>query len=507
MPELLVQNFSQPGRAGCEWIFQDRRPQGCGRRVYRDVLTACPGKSTHTLRLSRYWIYKLLLLLIMSVLGMKLAHAQTWDFSLHKHRSGVPGPTLLVIGGIQGDEPGGFNAASLLATEYKIKRGEVWVVPNLNFESIIKRSRGVHGDMNRKFKHITDADPEYQTVQKIKDIIRDKQVDIILNLHDGSGFYAPEYIDQKRNPNRWGQSLIIDQDDVDGVSFGQLGTIAHYITRQANRHIDDAAHYYYVKNTHTRLGNREMEKTLTYYAIQNGKSAFGIEASKSFNTPDRAYFHLNMVECFMKFLGIDYERTFELEVADVERRINNNIRLALYDNRMLFDMRNVRKQLRYIPIQKDGPIRFSASNPLIAVLDNKHSYHVHYGNRSVTQLLPQYFQFDSSLHEIEMIIDGQDRAIPLGDIVHVQRSFLVRPLEDYRVNVIGYTRSGYQSEDGVLISKDQIRDEYSVDQQATLYRVEIYRADKFCGMILVNFTAQPVASLQRSAEQDNQRSM
>lgn len=448
-----------------------------------------------------------LLLLMFASLVTTLVHAQSWDFSLLKHRSGVPGPTLLVIGGIQGDEPGGFNAAALLATEYKIKRGEVWVVPNLNFESIIKRSRGVHGDMNRKFKNIKHADPEYQTVQKIKDIIRDKQVDIILNLHDGSGFYVPEYIDRERNPERWGQSLIIDQDKVEDMRFGQLGTIARYITQQANQRIDNAAHYYYVKNTQTRLGNQEMEKTLTYYAIQNGKSAFGIEASKSFDTPDRAFYHLNMVESFMRFLGIDYERSFELEVADVEKRINDNIRLALYDNRMLFDMRNVRKQLRYVPIQKDGPIRFSASNPLIAVLDNKHSYHVHYGNRSVTQLLPQYFQFDSSLREVGMIIDGQQKAIPLGDIVYVQRSFLVQPLDDYRVNVIGYTRSGYKSEDGVLISREQIRDEYSVDQQANLYRVEIYRADKFCGMILVNFTSQPVARLQSPDKQYSQQTM
>ena len=106
-----------------------------------------------------------------------------------------------------------------------------------------------------------------------------------------------------------------------------------------------------------------------------------------------------------------------------------------------------------------------------------------------------------------MIIDGQEKAISLGDIVSVQRSFLVQPLEDYRVNVIGYTRSGYKSEDGVLISRDQIRDEYSVDQQATLYRVEIYRADKFCGMILVSFTTSPVAGLQNSAEPDVQQTL
>ena len=90
------------------------------------------------------------------------------QFSLHKLESDNPGPTMLVIGGIQGDEPGGFTAASMLVTNYKVTNGNLWVVPNLNFESIIKRSRGVHGDMNRKFNTLSKNDPEFEQVQKIK---------------------------------------------------------------------------------------------------------------------------------------------------------------------------------------------------------------------------------------------------------------------------------------------------------------------------------------------------
>ena len=97
--------------------------------------------------------------------------AEPLRFSLHKIESGLPGPTLLVIGGIQGDEPGGFTAASLLVTNYKVESGNVWVVPNLNFESIIQRSRGVHGDMNRKFNVLSKKDPEFAEVEKIKKII------------------------------------------------------------------------------------------------------------------------------------------------------------------------------------------------------------------------------------------------------------------------------------------------------------------------------------------------
>ena len=132
--------------------------------------------------------------------GPVAGSAARLDFTLHKLQSGRAGNTLLVIGGIQGDEPGGFNAAALLVTHYDIHKGNVWVVPNLNFISIIKRSRGVYGDLNRKFASISGSDPEYEAIEKIKSIILDKQVDLILNLHDGSGFYRTEYIDKLRNP-------------------------------------------------------------------------------------------------------------------------------------------------------------------------------------------------------------------------------------------------------------------------------------------------------------------
>ncbi|MBD5607756.1 MAG: deacylase, partial [Desulfovibrio sp.] len=65
------------------------------------------------------------------------------DFNTFKLGSGDE--AVLIVGGIQGDEPGGFSAATLLATRYEIKKGCLWVVPNLNFPSIIKRSRGLYG--------------------------------------------------------------------------------------------------------------------------------------------------------------------------------------------------------------------------------------------------------------------------------------------------------------------------------------------------------------------------
>lgn len=137
-----------------------------------------------------------------------VAFAADLEFSLHRVVGHTQGPTVLIIGGIQGDEPGGFNAASLLATHYDLQRGSVWVVPNLNFESIVRRSRGVHGDMNRKFPAVPSADPDFSRVERIKRIITDPRVDYVLNLHDGSGFFRPWHSDPLHSPARWGQSII-----------------------------------------------------------------------------------------------------------------------------------------------------------------------------------------------------------------------------------------------------------------------------------------------------------
>jgi hypothetical protein len=421
-------------------------------------------------------------------------HAQQWDFSLYKHTSPQPGPTLLVIGGIQGDEPGGFNAASLLVTDYQLQRGELWVVPNLNFESIIKRSRGVYGDMNRKFKTIRASDPEYRLVQKIKRIITDKQVDVILNLHDGSGFFRPRYFDKLHNPWRWGQSLIIDQARIEAPRYGNLQEIAQTVVQRVNHGLGQASNYYYIKNTRTREGNREMAKTLTYFAIQRGKAAFGIEASKAFNTEQRVYFHLSMVEAFMHYLGITYQRQFALGVEAVRQRIDSNIKLAMYQSRLYFDMANVRKRLYYVPMKQDSPLEYTASNPLIAILSEKHKYKVHYGNRNVTELVPEYFPFDDSIASIPMLIDGTRREVSFGKVVRVNDAFEVLPMPDYRVNVIGYTRTGIDNEQGITIHKSQFIPRYSIDREANTFRVEVYRDNRFCGMVLVNFENTAMSS-------------
>ncbi len=409
------------------------------------------------------------------------------EFSLHTLESEQPGPTVLIVGGIQGDEPGGFHAASLLVTNYKITKGNVWVVPNLNFESIINRSRGMHGDMNRKFAEVKENDPDYNAVKRIKDLIVDPQVDMIFNLHDGSGFYRTEYQDNMHNPKRWGQSIIIDQENLDVARFSNVGDMSHKVSQQINKHLIDPEHKYAVKNTHTRFGNTEMAKSLTYFAINNGKSAIGIEASKNLPTHERVYYHLHAIESFLANIGIEWERDFTLKPSYVKNTIDDNLKIAFYENKMLLDISSARDRINYVPLQKNSKLDFIASNPLLAITDRNGTYRVNYGNRRITNLHPQYFEYDTSLDAVTIETGGSLKQIPLGNMIEVENNFIITPQEGYRFNVIGWTKKGVQSEAGHSIKQETISKRFSVDREGSIFRVEVYKDNKFSGMVLVKF--------------------
>jgi len=395
--------------------------------------------------------------------------------------------TLLVVGGIQGDEPGGFMAASLISSHYKITKGSVWVVPNLNFDSIIKRGRGHYGDMNRKFAQILNSDPDFEDIQRVKEYIAHDNVKVVLNLHDGSGFYRKEYVDNMRSPYRWGQSSIIDQDSLDIPMYGNLGEIASRVCEHVNKHLIEKDHVYNVRNTNTKAGDKEMEKTLTYFAINQGKAAFGNEASKQFPVYKRAYYHILALEEYMRVMGIEFERDFELSLDGIKQALYEDIYISFYDDKIKLPLSAIRSELNYFPVKKDGTINFTPSNPLMTVLKDDGYYAIHYGNIRLVSLRPDYFDMDTAKEMVTLKIDGIKKEVNLGEMVVAKRNIFVQDKEGVRVNVIGYSNKNRTNESNLNIHKDEIQKFYSVDKEGKIYRIEFYKKDKFAGMILVKF--------------------
>ncbi len=218
------------------------------------------------------------------------------------------GPTMLIIGGIQGDEPGGFLSADLY-TEIALEKGNLIIIPRANFKSIILFNRGVDGDMNRVF---TKDKPETE-MERVVEIIKKlmKEADVFLNLHDGWGFHRDKYIDELRNPNRFGQSIIIDTDTYKCTNGKEirLSEIANRVLKGVNRKIKEEKYFMHLFNTRTNANNTpypEMRKTATYFALKEYCiPSFGIETSKNLPSLEMKILHHNYaINEFMREFGI-----------------------------------------------------------------------------------------------------------------------------------------------------------------------------------------------------------
>lgn len=395
------------------------------------------------------------------------------DFSvISKGKNYDDNNTVLIFGGIQGDEPGGFHAASLLISDYKITKGRLLIAPNLAFKSIIARSRGTHGDLNRKFAKLSKKDPDYATIQRIKRLILRKDVSMIINLHDGSGYYSPVFISQMNNPARWGNSAIIDQKSLENAKYKELEKIASQTVANINKTLVSKHHKYHLKNTKTLQDNdKEMLKALTFFATKNNKSSFANEASKNLPTHLRVYYHLLAIESYLKVAGVHFKRDFPLTPAGVKAAINKPIYIELFKNSLIY-LDKSREVLRYVPFPVNEPMTYRASNELSAIMPQKSSFYIQYGNRFKMRLYPQYFYFKNTQSGAKIRLDGKIIDAKFASLLKVKKSFFIPPIKGVRINVIGLTKG--KDESGIKINLNMLKKRYSMDKAGKIYRVEFY---------------------------------
>lgn len=412
--------------------------------------------------------------------------ASNTPFDLYKKETNPTQHTLLIVGGIHGDEPGGYFAPAILEKYYKIKSGNLWIIPNLNVDSIMANNRGIYGDMNRKFNVIDKNDNDLLTINRIKEIILEKRVDLILNLHDGFGFYRDIYEDANFNPSAWGQATIIDQEKIDD-KFGNLDEIANQVNKSVNNEgLYQDFHTFGVKNTQTKQKDEQMQQSLTYFAVTHNKPAFAIETSK--NITELTYkviYQLKSIEEFMRIMRIDFERDFDLNnYEEVKSRIFDFGKVKINDN-IALDLSDLKNNIRFVPLKKENN-KFDFTHTLAKVKYNDNKYEIYIGNIKVSELHPQIFDISTTNNKVKVIVDNKEIETSFANQIDIKNDFKIVK-DDFRVNIIGFSKDGIDSEDDILIKKSDIQDIYSIDNNKTKYRAEFYKDGKFCGMIVLNF--------------------
>jgi hypothetical protein len=115
-----------------------------------------------------------------------------WETPISIRSSGLDGPTLVVLGGVHGNEPGGWFAAGDIAT-WEPAAGVLAVLPRANQLAINQFLRLIdgEGDLNRMYP----GDPESETpmsrlAAEITALANEIEADVLLDLHESWSFYV-----------------------------------------------------------------------------------------------------------------------------------------------------------------------------------------------------------------------------------------------------------------------------------------------------------------------------
>jgi hypothetical protein len=134
---------------------------------------------------------------------------------LYIYGSGRPGNVLMVLGGVHGNEPGGWLAADRLADGFRPENGAFLIVPRANRLSTIDfvRTTDALGDLNRLYPGDPDGLPMARMANEIVQTAREFHVSYLVDMHESWAFYK----DRPQNGTAFlGQTIATDPNSPGG---------------------------------------------------------------------------------------------------------------------------------------------------------------------------------------------------------------------------------------------------------------------------------------------------
>jgi predicted deacylase len=121
--------------------------------------------------------------------------------------SGIPGPTIFIVGGVHGNEPAGANAAEMIR-RWPLLKGKMVVIPRANVPGLSANKRLIPnldtnlGNLNRNYPRAgRDEGPRGEPATSIWNLALKFKPDWVLDLHEGFDFHQV-------NENSVGSSVI-----------------------------------------------------------------------------------------------------------------------------------------------------------------------------------------------------------------------------------------------------------------------------------------------------------
>ena len=206
------------------------------------------------------------------------------------------GSTAVVVGGIHGNEPAGYEAAEDIKT-WSIDQGTLITIPQANPVAI---QRGTYsndnGNLNRKFP--PGEEPTTPLARAIWGVIASYDPDVVINLHSSKGIYREDV-----GPDGTGQAIY--PTTASGAAQDAVST-KEYMNQY---HLDDSLpNYYRFKRGNLIDGDRPL--LIHKVDADLNQPGFIVETTRyGTDLQTRTAWELNIVRHLLRRFGI--HRTYE----------------------------------------------------------------------------------------------------------------------------------------------------------------------------------------------------
>lgn len=239
-----------------------------------------------------------------------LAQGTAWQTELYIIRGAIAGPKMLVLGGVHGDERAAFPAGDA-ASELRLERGTLYVIPRFNKVAFANNSRVGTGDINRKFPgDMNSNDVETRLCGEVSELIRQEGIKMVLTFHEALGF---------RSDGHPGQTFYYDWDSNPYVNPPTALTAkAQNIFDIVNKRIRSCPQFSFQEEELYKAYVDPIAGSATYEMMRvlGVDYAYGCETARINDPRKRVWFHLNALTSWMELEGFVI-----LNWSEVESRI------------------------------------------------------------------------------------------------------------------------------------------------------------------------------------------
>lgn len=197
------------------------------------------------------------------------------------------GNSIIVEGGIHGDEVAGTMAIEALIPKIKIHSGRVVWLSQMNKPAYSQTKRFINVDLNKVFPGNTQKkEYEYSLAAELFQWVSDRNVDVVLTLHES------RYLHDGSNPKTFGQTIVY------GVK--PVPPLLTNVISELNTEMKDPKHKFYTN--YFPIATSSTEQFVENFKVQG----FCAETWRGFDIETRVELQEEIILSFLHQLKIEY---------------------------------------------------------------------------------------------------------------------------------------------------------------------------------------------------------